>query len=98
MAQIIWTPKALEDLEYLLNYIAKDSPIAAQRFAHKLIDRVDVLNNQPLLGSYIAEDNTHTYRQVIQGNYRIIYRTDEKTIFILTVHHAARLLDSDNLR
>jgi toxin ParE1/3/4 len=97
MARIVWTPKALEDLESLLAYIAKESPIAAKRFAQKIIQRVDLLADQPFLGSYIAEDDSHIYRQIIQGNYRVIYRTDGSMIFLVAVHHAARLLESENL-
>ncbi len=97
MARIIWTPQALDDLESLLDYISKESPVAAKRFAQKIIQRVDLLENQPFLGSYIAEDDTRTYRQVIQGNYRVIYRTDGETIFVAAIHHAARLLESENL-
>ena len=97
MARIIWTPKALDDLDSLLAFIAKDSPIAARRFAQKIIQRVDLLATQPLLGGLIAEDDSRIYRQIIQGNYRVIYRTDGIRIFIVAVHHAARLLESENL-
>jgi hypothetical protein len=36
---------------------------------------------------------------VLQGNYRVIYRYDAaaKTAFVITVLHAARLLDPDEL-
>lgn len=87
----------MNDLESLLAYIATEAPITAQRFAQRLIHRVELLKNHPFLGSYIAEDDTRTYRQIIQGNYRVIYRTDDETIFVIAVHHAARLLESDNL-
>jgi toxin ParE1/3/4 len=97
MAQIIWASKALYDLESLLAYIAKESSVAAGRFAEKIIHRVDLLAHHPCLGSYIAEDDTRTYRQIIQGNYRVIYRTDGNKVFVVAIHHAARLLESDNL-
>jgi plasmid stabilization system protein ParE len=80
-----------------LDYISKDAPAAARRFAQKLIGRVELLASHPLLGSWIAEDPTRTYREIRQGNYRILYRHDPHVVFIVAVHHAARLLDSDNL-
>ena len=43
MAEIIWAPKALADLEALIAYIACDAPVAARRFAQKIIARVEVL-------------------------------------------------------
>jgi toxin ParE1/3/4 len=72
MARIVWTPKALDDLESLIEYIAKDSPVAAKRFAQKILQRIDLLAKQSFLGSYIAEDDSRTYRQIIQGNYRVL--------------------------
>ncbi len=97
MAEIIWTPKALDDLESLLDYISKDAPAAARRFAQKLVSRVDLLGKHPLLGSFIAEDPGHLYRELRQGNYRVLYRTDVGMVYIVAIHHAARLLDSDDL-
>ena len=82
MARIVWTPKALENLESLLDYISKESPVAAKRFAQKIIQRIDLLSKQPFLGSYLAEDETHIYRQLIQGNYRVIYRNEDDYVFV----------------
>jgi len=97
MARIIWAPRALDDLEAVLAYIATDAPAAAARFAEKLMARVDLLAQHPFLGGYIWEDESHTYREVIQGNYRVIYRIEGQIVYIVAVHHAARLLDTDDL-
>jgi len=96
MARIIWTEKALTDFENLLEYIAKDAPLTAHRFAQQMISRVELLQDHPMLGGEVPEDETHTYRQLLQGSYRIIYRTEENTIYLVTIHHAARLLDFDD--
>jgi toxin ParE1/3/4 len=98
MARIVWAPKALDDLESLIAYIARDAPVAARRFAQKLMVRVELLKSHPLPGSHVAEDDTRTYREVRQGNYRILYRTDGETVYVVTIHHAARLLDSGDLQ
>lgn len=97
MAQVIWTPRALDDLESLLDYIAKDAAPAARRFAQKLIVRVELLADHPLLGSYVAEDTSRTYREIRHGNYRILYRYDANAVYVVAIHHAARLLDTDDL-
>jgi toxin ParE1/3/4 len=97
MAQVIWTPRAIDDFENLLTYIAKDAPAAAHRFAQKLIQRVELLADHPLMGSYVAEDFSRTYREVRQGNYRVLYRSDADTVYIVAVHHAARLLDAHDM-
>ncbi len=95
MAHIIWTAKSLRDFEDLIEYIAKDAPMAARRFAQKMIAKVDLLQDQPLLGGVVLEDVTRTYREILQGNYRIIYRIDEEVVYLVAFHHAARLLDVD---
>ncbi len=60
-----------------------------------MISRVELLQDHPMLGSVVPEDDTNTYREILQGNYRIIYRIDEQTIYLVTLHHASRLLDFD---
>ena len=98
MARLIWTNRALDDLERLVEYIAQDAPVAARRFAQKIFKRVEQLQSHPESGGWLPEDETHAYREVLQGNYRVIYRVDEDSIYLVAVHHAARLLDVENLR
>lgn len=97
MARVIWTERALQDLERVLDYIAADAPLAARRFAQRIIARTDSLSHTPRIGGFVEEDDTRTYRQLVQGNYRNIYRVDDDTVYIVAVHHAARLLDVDEL-
>jgi toxin ParE1/3/4 len=97
MAQVIWAPQALDDLEAIVNHIARDAPATARRFAQKIVRRIDQLALFPASGSYVLEDGSHTYREVLQGNYRIIYRVNAKRVVIVAVYHAARLLDPSEL-
>ncbi|WP_428306841.1 type II toxin-antitoxin system RelE/ParE family toxin [Lacipirellula sp.] len=97
MARLIWAQQALDDLEQLLKFIAKDAPVAACRFAEKIVNRVEVLQEHPKLGGVIPEDDSGTYRQLVQGNYRIIYRSEGECVYLVAVHHAARLLNTEDL-
>lgn len=97
MARVIWAPKALADLEALLDYIGRDAPASAGRFGEKILARVESLSEFPDSGSYVPEDETQTYREVFQGSYRIIFRTEKNLVFIVAVHHGARLLRTDRL-
>jgi len=97
MARIVWAPKALGDLEDLVAYIARDAPVAARRFAQRVVARVDLVGRHPWSGAVVPEDASGVYREVRQGAYRILYRTDGQTVFIVGVHHAARLLDAGDL-
>jgi toxin ParE1/3/4 len=93
MAQIIWDPIALDQLDGIAAWIAKDSPAAAKRLVQRIYKRLERLEMFPLSGGFIAEDDRQIYREIIQGNYRVIYRASGDTVFIVAVYHAARLLD-----
>lgn len=93
MAQIIWDPVALDHLQGIAQYIAKDSPSAANRLVQRIFTRLERLEMFPHSGGYIAEDSRKIYREIIQGNYRVIYRVSGDDVLIVAVYHAARLLD-----
>jgi addiction module RelE/StbE family toxin len=97
MARIVWSRQANDDLRDIIEYISRDSPTTARRFARKIISRVEQLKRMPLCGGYVLEDASRTYRELVQGNYRIIYRCDGQTVYLITVRHAARLLHVDDL-
>ncbi len=64
--------------------------IRARRFASRMISRIDSLASQPESGSWLPEDDSHQYRQIFHGTYRVIYRFADDTVLIVTVHHADR--------
>jgi toxin ParE1/3/4 len=94
MVKVVWTEFALEDLKTIHDYISKDSKVYASRFVEKLISRVDQLETNPKSGRIVPEFNNETLRELIEGNYRIIYKTDRDFIGIVRVHHSARQLKS----
>ncbi|RIK74078.1 MAG: type II toxin-antitoxin system RelE/ParE family toxin [Planctomycetota bacterium] len=97
MHQIIWTPQALDDLQAIRDYIAHDAPRRADAFVSRLIDSTDVLQQRPLLGAVVPEVGRMEVRELIRGNYRIIYRVGEGCVIVLTVYHGARILDVGSL-
>ena len=97
MARVIWAPRALSDLEALLEYIARDAPASARRFGEKILSRIELLAEFPESGSLVPEDETETYREVFQGSYRIIFRGEKDLVIIVAIHHGARLLNTNEL-
>lgn len=97
MVEIVWAPKARDDLRRAVAFIAEDAPAAARRFAEHVFRRLEVLSTHPLLGSFIAEDDRQIYREVLYGNYRVIYRYSDDVVHIVAVHHGARLLGNTDL-
>jgi addiction module toxin, RelE/StbE family len=93
MVKIIWTARALKDLEEIGEYISKDSPKYARLTIEKLIDTAELIKDNRLLGRIVPEVKKKEIREFITGNYRIIYQTTSKDYaYILTVHHTSRLL------
>jgi toxin ParE1/3/4 len=92
MVKIIWTDFAIEDLRMIHEYISKDSKTYADRFVDRIIKRVDQLENFPKSGRVVPEFNSETIRELIEGNYRIIYQIRPEYIGIARIHHSARQL------
>ncbi len=88
--QIEWTDLALDDLETLRDYIAKDSPYYARQFISRLFDAAEPLADHPKMGREVPEADHEDIREVIVQGYRLIYRTIPDRIQILTVIHGSR--------
>jgi toxin ParE1/3/4 len=92
MVKIVWTVLALEDLRSIYDYISRDSKVYAERVVDKIILRADQLANFPNSGRVVPEFEDVTIRELIQGNYRIIYKTSATQASIIRIHHSARIL------
>lgn len=97
MARIRWTEQAADDLEAIAEYIARDSPHYASLFCLNVLEKVDLLTAFPKLGRMVPETDVATIRELLMGNYRIIYRIVDDLVEILTVYHGSRILDLDRL-
>jgi len=97
MAKVNWTPQALADIEEIADYIAKDSEYYAKITITNIFDAVKKLKEFPLSGRIVPELNRKDVREIIFGNYRIMYRLKNYSVEILTVYHSARLLGDDIL-
>ena len=92
MVKIVWTDFAIEDLKSIHDYISKDSKRYADRYVEKLIDRVGQLEQFPRSGRVVPEFDSTTIRELIEGNYRIVYKISVDQIAIIRIHHSSRLL------
>ncbi len=97
MGRIIWACRAADQLEALVEFIAKGSPREARRFAARVLNQIASLGAHPELGGWVIEDETRTYRELLLGNYRIIYRTASEAIYIVAVRHGARLWNPEDV-
>jgi toxin ParE1/3/4 len=95
MVEINWTYGAIQDLEDIGEYIARDSIKYAELTVEKLFTSVDILEENPKLGRIVPEFDNTNIRELIQGNYRVVYEIISKnSIDILTVQNSSRLLEN----
>jgi len=97
MAEIRWTPQAADDLEAIADFISQDSTHYACLFVGNVLDAAQRLENYPRSGRIVPESNDPIIREIIFGNYRIVYRVKPEIVEILTVYHGSRLLDPSTL-
>jgi addiction module RelE/StbE family toxin len=91
MVRINWTHQAREDLKSIAEYISIDSVRYAKLQVVKIRTRTNILKSHIQSGKIVTEINDKNIRELIEGNYRIIYKiVSENQIDILTVHHSAR--------
>ncbi len=83
--KVIWSARALRDIEEIYSYISVDKPEAARRFAERLLQAGDELAKHPHLGRLAPSG----LRELIVGNYLLLYRITD-VIGIVTVVHGAR--------
>jgi toxin ParE1/3/4 len=90
MGKVIWAPSALEDINSIAAYIARDSVDQAALFVVRLVEATDRLQEFPLSGRVIPEIGNQSCREIIYGSYRIMYRLDDDEVWITGVVHGAR--------
>lgn len=98
MVQINWTFQAVNDLKNIAEYISYDSVKYARLQIFRIRQRTSILTSQIYSGKIVSEIEENTIRELIEGNYRIIYKiVSEERIDILTVHHTSRDLKKRNI-
>ncbi len=94
--QIKWTRQALEDIDSIARFIVKDSEYYATVQTERFFQRVKILEHQLEFGKIVPEVSNKDIRQLLEGNYRIIYQIiSSQSVDILTVHHRSRLLSKN---
>jgi hypothetical protein len=91
--KLIWTQLAIDDLDDIANFIAKDSEDYAKIFVRKIVEQVERIPNFPLLGRVVPEIQDEQVRERIYQNYRLIYRIKDDSIEIVRIFHHGRQLN-----
>ena len=94
MTRVIWTRQAIEDVEAIKAYVARDSVRYAALLVERIVASVGRLESFPKSGRVVPEVGDESLREVIYGAYRVVYRVQSDSVEVAAVHHAARLLNS----
>lgn len=91
MAKVVWTEKAIEDLENIAIFHSQYSDIYTSALIKRLFNKPNLLKQMPEIVRIVPEKNETSIRELIIGNYRMIYQynVDNEIVSILTVHHSS---------
>jgi toxin ParE1/3/4 len=95
--KLVWSPLALERVTEIALYIAEERPRVAEQWVEEIFAAVERLEPFPVSGRVVPEANRQDLREVIHGDFRIIYRVEEHQLSVLTVRHARQQLEPDEL-
>ena len=99
MVRINWTIQAKNDLKSISDYISLDSKKYAKLQVLKIMKRTQILKSHIRIGKAVEEIQNQNIREIVLGNYRIIYKIiNETQIDILSIHHSAKNLTTRNLK
>ncbi|MBI2186163.1 MAG: type II toxin-antitoxin system RelE/ParE family toxin [Acidobacteria bacterium] len=90
MIELVWSPRAIADLEEIRAYIATDSPAWADLTVRRLVASVERLREYPDSGRMVPERQSAELREVVSGKFRIVYRRKPDLVEIATVFRGSR--------
>ncbi len=93
MNEVRWAEDAVQDLEGLLAYMAERDPNAALGLFHQIRERAELLAVSPEHGRVVPELRAFgvlAYREVIVRPYRIVYRSGDQCVWVVTVFDGRR--------
>ncbi|MBI3189179.1 MAG: type II toxin-antitoxin system RelE/ParE family toxin [Ignavibacteriales bacterium] len=99
--RIQWSRLARADVKEIFDYYTlKVSPQIAQSIKRKVQRSVLPLKEFPEMGQIepLLQDKKVKYRYLLEGNYKIIYRTERRNVFIITVFDTRRNPETLNVK
>jgi len=78
--RVVWSPEAVEDVESIAEYIARDSEHYARAVVRDLMGEARGLAGFPLRGRVVPELGDQEIRERFVYSYRLIYRIGRSTV------------------
>jgi len=93
--EIVLTDRFLTRVEECTDYIALDHIPTAIKWAEGVFEHCRNLSDQPETGRIVPEFRRPEIRELIHGNYRLVYELKTNQIDMLTIWHTRQMLPDD---
>lgn len=93
--EVIFTDRFLERIEECTDYIALDHIPTAVKWARGVFDHCRKLSEHPESGRIVPEFKRTEIRELIHGDYRLVYELKTNQIDMLTIWHTRQMLPDD---
>ncbi len=92
---IEFSERAVGQIADVVRFIAVDKPGTAKKWAAAVEQSVMKLADFPFIGRIVPEFVDESIRELLYGEYRIVYKIDDQLsrIVIISVYHARRLME-----
>jgi toxin ParE1/3/4 len=93
MVEVIWTKKAINQLENAVKYIKNESgKYYAEIVLNKILSSTRFLNEFPLIGQTepLLKFKKSEYRYLVVWSYKIVYRVTKERVTISRVFHTSQ--------
>jgi len=88
------TDSAIDDLRELqLYYDEQLVPQVGKRFIAEILDRIEMLTNNPDIGRIVPEFDADNIRELIHKPFRVVYLRESTSIFVIRVWRSERILE-----
>ncbi len=94
---IIWSPRAIAELESEASWIAVDRPRAARAFIEKMLNASARLGEYPCSGKHVQGHSDLPIRELVVAPYQMMYVPQPRKVSIVTLKHSREKLTKDGL-
>jgi len=85
--RVSWSHEALEDVDSIAAYIAKDSPFYASAVVQKILDVAQGMGKFPNVGPIVPEIGEPEFCERFVYSYRVIYQVTIGKVLVVAVIH-----------
>jgi toxin ParE1/3/4 len=90
--EIIWSRRASDEFDALIEYIERTNPEAAARLGEAILKHIEILERFPLIGAVYPPGSRSRIREISYKSVRIFYHVEKapRRLEILAIVHGAR--------